>query len=146
MDEIMPKEASGGAPQTSSHHPRFWKFYRTAKGTSPVNEFLDKLSDDDAAAVLAEMEYVAEYGEQVARKLRGEIYEVRVSGKDVIYRILFATEGRWSQVLLALHAYTKKWQEARQEDIDRADKRLADWRQRGQAFRLSRKRPKTAKV
>lgn len=143
---MMTKEASGGAPRTSGHHPRFWKFYRTTKGNSPVKEFLGTLSDDDVVAVLAEMEYVAEYGEQAARKLRGEIYEVRVSGKDVIYRVLFATEGRWSQVLLALHAYPKKWQEARQEDIDRADKRLADWRQRGEALKLSRKRVKAAKV
>jgi phage-related protein len=117
------------------HHPRFWRYYRTDTGRSEVEEFIDSLSDYDAAAVLAEMEYVAQIGERAARKLHDEIYEVRAHGKDVIYRVFFATEGRWSQVLLALEAHEKKWDDARRSDIELAERRLADWRRQGVTLR-----------
>ena len=40
----------------------------------------------------------------------GDIWEVRVQGDRVIYRILFAEEGARGQVLLALEAFKKKTQ------------------------------------
>jgi hypothetical protein len=46
-------------------------------------------------------------GLAVARHLRGEIYEVRASAARAAYRVLFATEGAKSQVLLAVSALTK---------------------------------------
>ena len=49
-------------------------------------------------------------GLTVARHLRGEVYEVRASGARAAYRVLFASEGAKSQVLLAVSAFTKKTQ------------------------------------
>jgi hypothetical protein len=49
----------------------------------------------------------------------------------VIFRLLFAEEGRFGQVLLALEIINKKWQKAREQNIRLAEKRLSDWRQRG---------------
>lgn len=69
-------------------------------------------------------------GTKVARHLRGDIYEVRAFAKDRGYRILFAEQGRRSQVLLSLHAIKKQTQQTPDEDIDLAEKRLASWRQR----------------
>ncbi len=68
---------------------------------------------------------------RAARHLRSEIYEVRVSGENRIYRVLFATEGRYSQVLLALEAFDKKTQKTPPAKIELAQERLADWRKRG---------------
>jgi hypothetical protein len=41
---------------------RRWRGYETAAGRSPVEEFIDGLSDDDAAAVLAGMREVRDRG------------------------------------------------------------------------------------
>jgi phage-related protein len=76
-----------------------------------VREFLDDLSEEDSAAVAAAMK------------------EVR--GQSVIYRLLFAEEGRFGQVLLALEIVNKKWQSAKSRHIQLAERRLREWRQRG---------------
>ena len=112
-------------------HRRQWRFYKTEKGNCPVRQFLDGLTDYDAAEVVAEMKLVETDGLREARHLDGEIYEVRASGKDTIYRILFAKEGRFGQVLLALDGFNKKTQKTPPVKIALAQRRLTDWRARG---------------
>ena len=85
---------------------RRWRFYETAAGRRPVRDFLDDLSGDDLAAVLAAMRDVARHGLAIARHVRGDIYEVREDGNRQTFRILFS----------AL--------------IELAERRLADWRGR----------------
>lgn len=110
---------------------RQWRAYQTASGACPVKEFIDGLSDVDAAAVVAAMADVAVNELTAARHLRGDIYEVRASGDRVIYRVLFSPEGRHGQVLLALEAFQKKTQKTPPRVLLLAEKRLADWRGRG---------------
>jgi phage-related protein len=115
----------------STEPKRRWRDYRTAAGRRPIKEFIDALSDTDAAAVVAAMRDVRETGLAAARHLRGEIYEVRADGDRQTYRILFAPEGRRSQVFLALEGFSKKTQKTPPEKIRLAERRLADWRRRG---------------
>ena len=112
---------------------RRWRDYRTAAGRRPIKEFIDGLSDVDAAAVVAAMKDVRETGLVLARHLRGEIYEVRADGDRQTFRILFAPEGQRSQILLALDGFSKKTQKTPPEKIQLAEKRLADWRRRGES-------------
>lgn len=56
------------------------------------------------------MREVALHGLRAARHLVGDIYEVRADGEDEAFRILFAPEGRRSQVFLALEGFSKKAQ------------------------------------
>lgn len=112
---------------------RRWRDYRTAAGRRPVKEFISGLSDADAAAVLAAMRDVQQNGTQAARHLRGDLYEVRADADRVIYRILFATEGRSSQVLLTLEGLKKKTQKTPPATIAVAERRLADWRRRARS-------------
>jgi phage-related protein len=58
-------------------------------------------------------------------------WQIEIDGERVIFRLLFAEEGRFGQVLLALEIINKKWQKAREQNIRLAEKRLSDWRQRG---------------
>ena len=109
---------------------RRWRDYRTASGRRPVADFLARLSDPDAAAVVAAMKEVAVEGLVAARHLRGDIYEVRADGKQATYRVLFAPEGRRGQVLLALEAFSKKTRTAPPQKIALAERRLRDWRSR----------------
>jgi phage-related protein len=91
-----------------------------------VSEFIDQLSDADAAAVVAAMKEVAVEGLEAARHLRGDIYEVRAHGDRATYRVLFAPEGMSSQVLLALDAFGKKTQKTPPRALTLAERRLRD--------------------
>jgi phage-related protein len=117
-------------PDEPTESKRRWRFYRTASGNEPVREFLDHLSPADAEDVVVAMKVVALRGVVIARHLRGDIYEVRVTGETQSFRVLFATEGRHSQILLALVGFSKKTQRTPSREIDLADSRLADWRGR----------------
>lgn len=101
------------------------------RGQRPLREFLDGLTDVDAAAILAGMIEVKREGLRAARHLRGDMYEVRSDGERVSYRLLFAVEGRHGEVLLALEAFVKKTQKTPERMIRLAERRLADWRSRG---------------
>lgn len=85
---------------------------------------------DDTAAVAAAMKDVAIHGNSVAHHLRGEIYEVMARASKRQYRILYATEGRSEQILLALHAIVKKTRTVPSRDITLAEQRLRDRRSR----------------
>lgn len=109
---------------------RRWRDYATANGRRPVREFIMNLSREDRAEVSAAMRDVRADGLTVARHVRGEIYEVRASGAQEEFRILFATEGRESQILLSLEAFSKKTRKTPPPKIAVAERRLADWRRR----------------
>lgn len=119
---------------------RRWRFYATSAGAQPVREFLINraLPAGDRDEILAAMADVRKNGLEWARHLRGDIWEVRATGDRVIYRILFATEGARSQVLLALTAINKKSQKTPQPEIELAEKRLTDWRSRANPKRRPR--------
>ncbi len=63
--------------------------------------------------------------------LRGEVWQIEIRGRPAIYRLLFAEEGRYQQVLLALEVVNKKRQKAKGQHIELAEQRLADWIVRG---------------
>ncbi len=72
-----------------------------------MREFIDSLSDEQAAQVAAAMRSVADLGLAEARHLRGDIYEVRASIGGQAFRVLFANEGKRGQILLALEAFER---------------------------------------
>ena len=115
---------------------RRWRFYSTASGRRPAREFIDRLSDVDAAEVAAAMLDVQKNGLAAARHLRGELYEVRAEGVGSSYRLLFAEEGARGRILLALHAINKKTRKTPPQAIDLAERRLADWRRRARPRRV----------
>jgi phage-related protein len=96
-----------------------------------VKAFLDALSDEEVAAIVAGMKEIAELGLAAARHLRGDVYEVRADTRTRSFRLLFSTEGRRSQVLLSLSAFEKRTQKTPPREIEVAEKRLRDWRNRG---------------
>jgi phage-related protein len=112
-------------------HRRRWRAYKTESGSCPVEDFLAALPEEDFIEVAAAMKEVRVDGLSVARHVRADIYEVRAEGRDVIYRLLFATEGRYSQVLLSLEAFEKKTPKTPPARIGLAQQRLIDWRERG---------------
>ena len=132
------KTTTGSVEGESRPIRRRWRDYKTPSGRSPVEGFIDGLSDSDAAAVLVGMEEVRDRGLRAARHLEGDIWEVRVDGDRVIYRILFAEEGSRGQILLALDGFNKKTQKTPPSIVKLAKTRLADWRRRGDQKREAR--------
>jgi phage-related protein len=116
---------------TDARRPRRrWRDYRTRAGGRPVKAFFNELTDEEAAAVIAGMKDVAERGLGAARHLRGDVYEVRADASSRSLRVLFATEGRQSQVLLSLSTFEKRTQKTPPRELDLAEARLRDWRSR----------------
>jgi phage-related protein len=115
---------------------RRWRDYRTVAGGRPVKDFLDELTDDELAAIAAGMKDVADRGLCAAKHLRGDIYEVRADASTRSFRLLFSAEGRFSQVLLSLSAFAKKTQKTPLRELERAETRLRDWRDRGTVRRV----------
>lgn len=110
----------------SAEMKRRWRDYRTAAGRRPIKEFIDELSDIDAAAVVAAMREVQELGLSAARHLRGDIYEVRAEGDRQIFRILFATEEA-----VALRSFSRLRASRRRRERPRL--RRSAWRSGGSA-------------
>jgi len=98
-----------------------------------VKQFLDALTDEEVAAVVAGMKDVAEHGLPAAKHLRRDVYEVRAEAATRSFRVLFAAEGRFGHVLLSLSAFVKKTQKTPPRELELAETRLRDWRQRGAA-------------
>jgi phage-related protein len=84
------------------------------------------------------MKEVRVRGLRAARHLDGDVWEVRVDGDRVIYRILFAQEGSRGQILLAIHGFRKSTQKTPRATLDLARRRLADWQRRGDEGRAGR--------
>ena len=116
---------------------RRWRFYETSTGRSPVRDFLNGLTDDQATQVVAAMKSVSELGLVDARHLQGDVFEVRASFGGQAFRVLFATEGRRSQILLALNGFEKSTQRTPPRMINLAERRLADWRDWARAVSFS---------
>ena len=92
---------------------RHWRFYRTVADKSPVDDDLDliaKRSQIDAAAIVAAMKEIAALGRACTdvNRLRRDIWQIEIDGDRVIYRLLFAEEGHYGEVLLGLLLLNKK--------------------------------------
>ncbi len=124
------RQGGGTRCLATLHYRRRWRDYRTPSGRRPVRDFLETLPDADAAEVLAAMKDVRLEGLRAARHLRGDIYEVRAESQTQAFRVLFAAEGFYRQVLLALEGFSKKTQKTPRRFLELAERRLGDWRER----------------
>jgi phage-related protein len=110
---------------------RHWRDYRTAAGGRPVKAFIDALTDEEVASIVAGMKDVVERGLPSAKHLRGDVYEVRADASTRSFRLLFSAEGTYSQVLLSLSVFEKRTQKTPPRELDLAESRLREWRHRG---------------
>ena len=105
-----------------------WRMFKTAQGKEPVRVSLAGLDDDELAQVVAAMREVRKRGLVAARHLRGEVYEVRIFAARRDFRLLFAKEGKYGQVFVALSIFEKRSQGTPPREIELAETRLRDWR------------------
>jgi phage-related protein len=98
-----------------------------------VKQFIDGLTDAEAAAVVAAMKEVATRGLGCARHVQGDIYEIRADVNRRCFRILFAQETKF--ILLSLSGFPKTSQKTPSHELELAETRLHDWRERGRRRR-----------
>ena len=107
-------------------------FYRTARGESPVEEFLNALPEKHQRKIAGFLELLEEHGPALMRPyadhVRGPLRELRVPFGRHAYRVFhFIAAG--DRVVL-LHAFAKKTPDLPAREIATAEGRMKDWLER----------------
>ena len=105
-------------------------FYRLSNGRSPVEEFLDSLSDKVARKVVWVLKLIEDLDRVPAQYFKklvntADMWEVRVQYSGNIYRILCFFHG--GKVVVLTHAFQKKTQKAPSTAIQIAETRKQDY-------------------
>lgn len=109
-------------------------FYKTVKGNSPVEEFLDSLTAKQAQKVtwvLQLVETLPLIPKQYFKKLDGtnDIWEVRIDQGGNTFRLLgFFDKGN---LVILTNGFTKKSHRTPETEIDIAHQRKAEYASRG---------------
>ncbi len=103
--------------------------YIDPRGRAPVEEYLDRLSVKDRARVIRSIELLETYGAELrmphARHLRRKLWELRADARPTSYRVLFAALPGRQFVLL--HIFAKKSDKTPAQEIETAERRMADY-------------------
>lgn len=107
-------------------------YYVSSSGESPVQKFLDSLSEKQQVKVLRIIQYIKNYGLIAViphtKKLRGTpLWEIRILGQDNI-RIIYVVPMK--EIVLLLHSFIKKSQKTSLRDIEAALTRYQEWNKR----------------
>jgi|SRR5208282_495957 len=111
------------------------EFYVNANGRSPVREFLDKLKQsdpDDFAAVLAGLTKLRNrqcHRPPLSKPVGDGLFELRHVGKLNTRVMWFFVKGRR---IIAVHGIRNKGQAIPVHDLDAAQERMRDWKERNE--------------
>lgn len=131
-------------PETSAIPQRRWRFYKSSLGGDPFrDDFLAQLDPRSQQRVRDAMTAVRREGTthpDVKRIRIGQAvdcWEVRISGgAQEMLRVVFSVEGERSQILLALHGFTKSTPGDSDRELRVAYDRKIEWdRHRAQQLR-----------
>ena len=109
------------------------EFYRTSSGSSPVENFLDSMSDQHAqkvAWVLRLVEKLDRVPKQYLKKLAGtdQIWEIRTQMGGKSYRLLGFFDGL--VLLILTSGFVKKQQKTPHKEIELAQRRRSEYLER----------------
>lgn len=98
--------------------------YSDARGTRPIEVFLESLPDSDRGPVKAKLFYLQEKGSQlrepITKSLGEGLFELRVKS----YRIFFCFKP--GNRIVLLHAFAKKSQSTPRREMELARKRMQE--------------------
>ena len=113
-------------------------FYTTARGDSPVEEFVNAMPGKEQRKVAGFLELLAQEGPQLRRPyadhVKGDLRELRMQFGRNEYRIFhfFIQEQR----VVLVHAFAKKTQKLPEREIETAEERMKDFKKRMQSGEL----------
>ncbi len=103
-------------------------FFESESGRCYVEEFLNGLTTQDRAAVLAVLTDIEEQGFGAVgcqfRQIDGKLWEIKIRASGGGYRFFYVTLSGGAMVLL--HAYKKKTQKAPRKEVKIARKRMKE--------------------
>jgi phage-related protein len=102
------------------------RFYKSATGTEPVREWLQRLADEVCTAIgvdVSRVQWQWPVGKPLVGSFGEGLYEVRTSYDDDIYRVFFCVCGR---TMVLLHGFQKKTQKTPDREIALARRRQKD--------------------
>jgi phage-related protein len=104
-------------------------FYSLPSGNQPVLSWLDEQAPEVRAAFAHLFELLESngtaMGEPHVKPLGKKLYELRVNGRDGTFRTLyFAANGRR---FVMVHGFQKKTQKTPKAELEKAQKRMADF-------------------
>ena len=104
---------------------RWWVVYfQSSRGERFVKEFIDKQSPAVKGRYIGMVDFLEEYGPflggKYTKKVRKNLYELRIAGKEQI-RIFYTVKGK---EIILLHAFKKKSQKLPKKEIEIALQRL----------------------
>lgn len=101
------------------------RFYLSARGDSPVGEFILSLDGSTRRKIESIIDLLKELGPQLKRpfadKVEGKIYELRPKQARILY--FFAIE----KEIIFVHGFLKKRDAIERGDIELAKRRMSDW-------------------
>ena len=105
------------------------EFYLDARGSSPVEEFLDSLDLKTRARFLWSLEQLRVRNVSahfpLVRHLEEHLWELREESRTNIYRVIYCFfTGRR---IVLLHGFQKKTQKTPARELDTARRRYEDW-------------------
>jgi phage-related protein len=107
-------------------------FYEKEDGTTPVQEFLDRLPVKHCAKALRDIDVLEKYGtaltEPHVKHIKGKLWELRIKSASDISRIFyFVPVGR---DIVLLHGFVKKTRKTPHKEIETANTYLNDYQRR----------------
>ena len=98
--------------------------YLDGRGGNPVDEFIEKLPEEDQALVRARVAFSAQVGnrarEPLSKSLGKGLFELRVRACRVFYCF------KLGRIIVLVHAFTKKTQKTPKGEIDMARRRMEE--------------------
>jgi phage-related protein len=105
-------------------------YYTTEAGHIPVKDFIDALPTPAKAKTFRTFELVEEYGTMVGgphvKHIDDDLWEIRVITAEGTYRFIFTLLK--DQVIMLLHAFSKKTQKLPPNELKTAKARLREIR------------------
>ena len=103
-------------------------FYQTKSGNSPIKQFIDKLPNEDQARFLEVIDEIENHGLSAIRvifkPIESKLWEIKFHSTRTGFRIFYVLVEK--DLMVWLHAFSKKTQKTRRNDIEIARRRLKE--------------------
>ena len=103
-------------------------FYETANGNSPIKKFIKKLPTGDKARFIEVIKLIEEYGFKscgvIFKHIEGKLWEIKFKSLNSGFRIFYTMIEK--DIMIWLHAFSKKTQKTPGKELDIAKNRLKE--------------------
>lgn len=103
-------------------------FYESAPGKSPITKYIDELPKSDQARFFEVIDEIESHGLSAVRvifkPIEGKLWEIKFKGGNSSYRVFYCLIEK--EIMVWLHAFSKKTQKTPTKEIEVAAKRMKE--------------------